>query len=140
MSLLTKDNCLRHGALALLMTLTALFAFTGCEVDNDWWATDNLVGTWRVVEVGSYDEPPYQYGDRFTFYSAGDFNVTGSGGLYETGTWRVDSRRVMLNFNQSRHPEMVAYITQMDDGYMSLEVTDYSYNITYRLRLVRQYY
>ncbi len=138
MSFPAKNFSLRQNALALLVALVSLLSLTGCE--DDWWASDTLVGTWRVVEVGSYEEPPYQYGDRFTFYSNGEFNVTGSGNLYETGTWNVSSRRILLNFTQSYHPEIVAYISQMDNGYMSLSVTDNTYHTTYQLRLVRDNY
>lgn len=136
---MTKTSPFKRYAATLLVALAALFTLTGCEED-DWWATDNIIGQWRVVEAGGYERSPYQYGDRFRFYSGGNFEVRGSGGLYESGYWEVSSRRVLLYFQQTDYPEISAYISQMDEGYMTLRVTDNSYNMSYTLRLVRDEY
>lgn len=124
--------------LTLLLMLTSLFTLSACD-EEDWWAIDTINGSWRVVSTDGYYMPPYQNGDIFYFSPSGDFEARGAGGLNEYGYWEVQSRRILITFDHSGS-QLSAYIRQLDDQYMELDVTDYDYNQNYTLRLVRYSY
>ncbi len=124
-----------HKLSLLLLTLFTAVSLTGCDEDII-FATSDICGDWRIVEVsGSYD-CNYQPGDYWTFYHNGDFRAQGRDGFYETGYWEQRGRDLDFYFNSS-YPEMTGYIRSYDDYYMVVDVKDYTYNSRYTLRLTR---
>lgn len=124
-----------HKLSLLLLTLFTAVSLTGCDEDI-LFATSDICGDWRIVEVsGSYD-CNYQPGDYWTFYHNGDFRAQGRDGFYETGYWEQRGRDLDFYFNSS-YPEMTGYIRSYDDYYMVVDVKDYTYNSRYTLRLTR---
>lgn len=103
---------------------------------NDSWVADNIIGTWRIVEVspGSGAYPPYEPNDRMVFLPDGTMRSFGMD-LDEVAYWDVYDRYVHFDFDG--RDDMVAYVSQMDRDYMVLDVKEYDgYGTRYRLRLL----
>lgn len=121
------------------IALVGILAFTSC--DEDWWdnwdARVDLPGQWEIREVSGWSGCPYQRGDVWTFYRNGSFYGDGYGGLHESGYWQIYGRTI--NFMFDGNTSMRAYIRNFDHDYMTLDVTDYTYNVNYTLRLTKGY-
>lgn len=116
----------------LLTVLFALCSLTSCEED-DYEMMDILVGEWRIVEVDSYDYPPYTYGDILGFEPDGLFYSSRG----EQGEWYIRHGILKIDFTGDGISDVEATIAQMDNGYVVLDVIDYYYDTHYSLRMVR---
>lgn len=127
---------LRNKLTGCLLALCCIATLTAC--DEDWWiGFDDITGEWRIVEVTEYST--YQTGDYWRFYNSGRFSASGFN-LGEQGYWDTSGRRIYFTFNSYGDTEMEAYVRSYEGDYMVLDVNDYSYGTTYRLRLVRTSY
>lgn len=127
-----------------MLVMCTTFGLSSCEEDYWWgsygddpWVTENIVGTWRIVEVTPQHgyEPPYVYGDRMVFWPDGLMRSYGVN-LNEEGYWEFYNRYLHFDFNGDGRDDTVAYVSQMDRNYMVLDVTEYDeYGTRYRLRL-----
>lgn len=126
---------IKNHFLTTMLCLTALLSLSSCS--EDWWANfgTNFIGQWRVVEVSGSSN--YSSGDQFTFDSNGNFYTDGYQ-LNESGAWESRGRTISVSFD-GYGTDLSCYIRQYDDSYMVLDVTDYSYQTRYTLRLVRVY-
>lgn len=122
-----------------LILLVAALALTSCE-DDDWVTREALEGSWRIVEVEDYSGGcPYRYDDQMLFHYDGTFDARGRGGFEQAGYWDVGRDVITIDFDRDGRSDVVAQILQLDHGYLVLDVTDYSYDCYYRLRLTRYY-
>lgn len=120
-----------------VIVLVSTFAMTACDTD-DWWTRETVSGTWRIVEATPYSgECPYRYKDYMEFLYEGTFYAYGDFGLDESGYWDVSRDIITIDFDGDGRSDIAAQIVQLDDYYMVLDVTDYSFNSDYTLRLVR---
>lgn len=127
----------RQWASRIILMLTCLITLTGCEVE--WWnnlGPSDLDGRWRIVETGYNTN--YRQGDRWFFYSNGDFESQGYQ-LNEQGAWERHGRYLYIYLTSYNEPDIKAYLVNYDDDYMTLAVDDYEYGRT-TLRLVREAY
>lgn len=116
----------------LLLALTSICALSACDAE-DYDMTDALIGEWKVREVQSYDRPPYTYGDILYFSPDGYFYSSRN----EQGEWYVRRNVLKIDFTGDGHTDVSATIVQIDYDYLVLDVKDYYYNTTYRLRLTK---
>ena len=133
----------------LFVILMSSFSFTSCTEDwwygdgDDLWITDNLIGAWRIVEAHEAHpgDCPYMRDDIMEFFHNGTMRTIGFD-LNERGYWQVRKGKIEIDFNGDYRTDLYAYIEQMDEGYMVLDVRDYinGYVARYNLRLVRTYY
>lgn len=133
----------------LFAVLMSSLSFTSCTEDwwygngDDLWITDNLIGAWRIVEVHEAHpgDCPYMRDDVMEFFHNGTMRTTGFD-LNERGYWQVRKGEIEIDFNGDHRADLYAYIEQMDEGYMVLDIRDYAngYVARYNLRLVRTHY
>lgn len=123
--------------LAPLLTLVALFTFTGC--DEEEWNEIFIEGTWRVVEVSDFSATDYRPNDYITFNANGDFIAEGEPDLYERGYWELHGSAVYISFGYE-DPEIKAIVRSINEDYLVLDVTDYEFGTYYTLRLVKDHY
>lgn len=124
---------------ALAVMLVSLLSFTAC--DEDWWlGTGDVDGTWIIDQIDI--NPEYRSGDVWTFDYNGNFYADGEGGLYQNGEWVRDGRDILIRFDDSysSQAELVCTIRQFEGDRMELYVTDYGYNQSYRVILIRSNY
>lgn len=122
------------------VAIVGILAFTSC--DEDWWdnwePNVNLTGRWEIREISGWN-CPYRTGDTWTFYSNGNFDGDGYGLQPERGYWRTSGRRSISISMNGYNTDMSVYIRDYDYDYMTLDVTDYTYNTNYTLRLAKRY-
>ncbi len=119
-----------------LVLLVAVLSFASCEVDV-WSDAPYIEGQWRIVEVEPYRGVcPYYWDDYMEFRPDGAFYVWGNG-YSDYGYWDYYDRGIRVDFNNDGWDDWVAYVRQLDDGYMVIDVTDYDYKSEYTLRMVR---
>lgn len=124
---------------ALLLLLVMTVSFTACE-DDDFWAEENFIGTWRVayisVEPGS--TCPYDVSDIMTFYDDRTFYFAGGYSLREYGSWGIRNGELLLDFNgssqiyaqiasETTYDYIVLYVDDPYYGYYTLHMTRQSY-------------
>ena len=129
----------KHLIMHLILTVFSLLTLTGCE--EDWWDSrvNDLTGTWHIVEATGNRDCNFVPGDSWILYPSNEYVAVGAGGFYEHGDWERRGRKIYIYF-QSPNPEIVAYVRNLDDDYMVLDVDDYTYQSSYTLRMVRQSY
>lgn len=77
---------LRH-TLSLAIVLLTTAGLTSCEDEHDLWMRDNIVGTWQIYDVSSYDyDVPYHSGDLRNFSTTAPIAATAVTALTSTAT------------------------------------------------------
>lgn len=134
-------NSFPKKALLWVLLLCSTLCLASCD-SEDRWASDMLTGSWRVVETsGGYGPCPYRSGDRMDFSFDGYYYVwSGYDGYSEEGYWDIDDGNLLLDALYDGTTDAVCRIRQMDNDYLVLDVRDYTYDSSYRLRLVRYGY
>lgn len=128
----------RHALTVAFLALVSVLALSACDSDY-WWELSTIEGRWRIVEVAPYRGTcPFDWDDCLEFQPDGDFYVWYSG-LYDTeyGRWGYSEEAIRVDFNGDGWDDLVAYVLQLDNGYMVLDVYDYDFSSRYTLRLVR---
>lgn len=126
----------RHHLLSKLVALFAVLSLSSCDVDI-WSDISVIEGSWRIVEIESYrGQCPYYWNDYVEFRPDGNFSVWGSG-YSDYGYWDYYDGAIRVDFNYDGWDDWVAYVRQLDDAYVVLDVNDYDYNSQYTLRMVR---
>lgn len=122
----------------LLVFLLSMLQLSSCdELIEDRYGY--LAGQWRVVEVNSWGNCPYQVGDNWMFYDDGRFEAYGSHAFHEYGYWRANGRNVEIVFEPYNDVSIQIYIDNYQGDYLSMKVNDYSNDTYYTLRFVRYY-
>lgn len=127
-------NTYRNSIFKPFLVLTLLLSLTSCT--EDWLNSriGRIIGGWRVVEVSG--QSSYRSGDTWRFYANGEFYAEGYPDLVETGEWDSRGREVQISFD-GYSTDISAYVRQIDNDYLVLDVTDYTYSTRYTLRFVR---
>jgi len=124
---------------ALVLLIAGAMCLSGC--DEDWWTgTSDIDGTWIIDQIDI--NPEYRAGDAWTFDYNGRFYADGEDGLSQNGDWMRDGRNILIRFDDSYtdQAELVCTIRQFAGDSMELYVTDYGYNQSYRVILIRSTY
>lgn len=123
-----------------LVAIVGILAFTSCDEDwwNNWEPNVNLTGCWEIREVSGWNSH-YRAGDTWKFYSNGNFAADGYDLQPERWYWRTSGRRSISISMNGYNTDMSVYIRNYDYDYMTLDVTDYTYNTNYTLRLTKRY-
>ena len=128
---------LRH-TLSLAIVLLTTAGIASCEDEHDLWMRDNIVGTWQIYDVRSYDyNVPYRTGDFMEFFYDGTYRGYGRNGFDEYGDWDVTHNIISFYFNHDYHTYMEARVVDIGYSYMYLDVKDYDNGSHYYLRLRR---
>lgn len=124
---------------ALTLMIVSLLSLSACD-DAWWFGTDDIEGTWIIDQIDINTE--YRSGDTWTFGYNGRFYAEGDGGLYQNGDWMQDGNSILIRFDNSysNQAELVCSVIEFYGDSMELFVTDYGYNETYRVILVRSNY
>lgn len=128
---------LRH-TLCLAIVLLTTAGLTSCEDEHDLWMRDNIVGTWQIYYVRSYDyNVPYRTGDFMEFFYDGTYRGYGRNGFDEYGDWDVTDNIISFDLNHDYRTDMAARVDDIGYSYMDLDVTDFYNGSHYYLRLRR---
>ena len=128
---------IRH-TLSLAIVLLTTAGLTSCEDEHDLWMRDNIVGTWQIYDVRSYDyNVPYRTGDLMEFFYDGTYRGYGRNGFDEYGDWDVTDNIISFDFNHDYRTDMAARVDDIGYSYMDLDVTDFYNGSHYYLRLRR---
>ncbi|MCI6144096.1 MAG: hypothetical protein MR679_03765 [Bacteroidales bacterium] len=128
---------LRH-TLCLAIVLLTTAGLASCEDEHDLWMRDNIVGTWKIYDVRSYDyNVPYRTGDFMEFFYDGTYRGYGRNGFDEYGDWDVTDNIISFDFNHDYYTDMEARVDDIGYSYMYLDVKDYDKGSHYYLRLRR---
>ena len=127
---------LKTKAKSALILFCSIFCICSCVSDEDYWASDDLLGTWRIAEIEKYNgRCPFHEGDCLRFYSDGGMTIEGYD-LYEEGVWEIYNGTLRMDIDDDGYYEIRARIRQHDSGYFVLDTNDEGYG-NYTLRLVR---